>query len=211
MIIGLDITTTVERFAEMRDQMIPRVALGRLHDRDEVHWMSIAARPDRDVQVKLLKGLGQDKNIIALYEAIHAIKQTTNHKEINDTGAVMRYAKSISKKLERERQRQANQGKSTPRATRVVLTMFTDGELPAGQSMPEAGLWPTDLDVWVWGVEKQYEARLRQWITTTLGLPEAQLHIVLRSEWQLDVEKTFGPRIDRPSINVGLLKRLGVS
>jgi hypothetical protein len=54
-----------------------------------------------------------------------------------------------------------------------------------------------------------YEARLKQWLITDLGLPEEQLQIVRFSEWQTTAEKVFGPRVGRPLADMGLLKRLG--
>jgi hypothetical protein len=111
--------------------------------------------------------------------------------------------------LEAERQRIVRQGKASPPVAPIILHLFTDGELPAGQSLPQPGPWSTTLQVWVWGVEHVYEARLKQWLITDLGLPEEQLQIVRFSEWQTTAEKVFGPRVGRPLADMGLLKRLG--
>jgi hypothetical protein len=210
--IGLDVTTSIapERFVQMRDAMIPQIVLARLQPGDEVQLAPIHANPDRQITVKrLTEKFGTDKKMGDLSQHLRQLTQTKDPKVPNNLGNLLAYAKRIGTTLDSERQRVARQGKASPPAAPIVFQAFTDGELPAGQSLPQSSPWPVTLQVWVWGVENAYEARLKQWLMTDLGLPEEQLQIVRFSEWQTTAEKVFGPRVGRPFPDMGLLKRLG--
>lgn len=211
VMVGLDCTTSNTRCLDMRDKMSPQL-LASLRHGDEVHFFPVDERPTAHIEVKnLTKVVGLDQAIVTFYQAIHAIKPATNPKAINNTGAVLRYAKDISTSLATEWQRLASAGQPRRRQTRVVLSVFTDGELPPGQSLPEPGPWPAALDVWFVGVEPPYEAQLKHWLSTTVSLPETQWHLLKSSTWHTEATQVFGPRIGRAFVNTGLLKRLGVS
>jgi hypothetical protein len=212
-ILGLDVTTTVkpESFVLMRDTMIRHIVLARLRPGDEIQWMLLHENPEKKVDTKQLTGkVGTNDEVQKLAAQLHQIKQLTDVRIANNVGNIFAYAKRIGTMLEAEQQRVAQQGKSQGRTELLTMHLFTDGELPAKQGLPQPGPWPSNLDVWVWGVEQEHEARLTQWLTTTLGLPEKQFHIVRFSDWQTTANKVFGPRIGRPFVDVATLKRLSI-
>jgi hypothetical protein len=213
-ILGLDITTSVgkDRFVVMRDQMIPHAVLSRLHSRDVVHVMPVNSDPERSVHVtRLVRKVSLDKEIASIVEYIQTrIKYSENPKVMTNIGGILAYAKRLSHMLQEERQRTAASGASLPPAPRFVVVIFTDGKPEGVQTKPLQGSWPVELMVWFWGIEGAYEASLKKWATTEMGLPEGQLHIVRFTDWQTAAEQVFGPRINRPYPNMEVLNRLGI-
>ena len=209
--IGLDVTTSIapERFVQMRDTLIPQIVLARLQPGDEVAWVPINANPERELKLQRLTGkMGTDKGLRDMHARLRQVEQSRDPKIINNLGSFLAYGKRTGTMLEAERQRLVSQGKKPVPVERLVFSLFTDGELPAGQSVPPSGPWPTNVAVWIWGVESVYETRLKQWLTTDLELPEGQVTLVRFSDWQLTEAKTFGARIGRPFADLGFLKRL---
>lgn len=212
--IGLDVSTTIgpTHFATMRDTMIPRIVLARLRPGDEVQWMPLHADPEQAIHIKPLTGkAGAHDEMQGLAVQMRQMEQLKDTKIANNTGGFLGYAKRISAMLDTaQQQRMERQGKSQSRTERIIVHLFTDGELPAGQGLPQPGPWTSNIEVWVWGVEREYETRLTQWLHTTLGLPTHQVHVVRFSDWQTVADQVFGPHIGRSFVDVAMLKRLGV-
>jgi hypothetical protein len=210
--VAVDITTTIpdEQFRLMRDQMFPEVVLSRVRSRDEVHVMPVDSDPERHVHVlRLIRNVGLDKELAALLRTVQAhIVHTTNPRIMTNLGGVLAYAKRLGITLQEERARFQATGKASPPTPRIVVMVFTDGKLAGRQTMPLPGVWPLEVEVWFWGVEPSAEGPLKQWATTTMGLPEGQFHIVRLSGWQTVATQVFGRQIDRPHPNLEILKRL---
>ena len=213
-IVGIDITTTVpeKHFPIMRDRMFPEIVLSRLRQRDEIHTMPVDSHPERSINlVRLTRATGLDKEVMAIFEDVKMrIKRTKNPRITTNIGGVLAYAKRLSLDLQQEKARTEASGKTASPLPRFVVHVFTDGKVEGPQTTPPAGAWPADVMVWFWGLEEPEVAPLKQWATTRMELPEAQLHIVLYSDWNTRADKVFGHHIERPYANADLLKKLGI-
>jgi len=210
--VGIDITASIpaDHFLLTRDQMFPQVILSRVRPRDEIHVVPINTNPEQHVHVtRLVRTAGLDKELAALLTTVQTqIVHTQNPKVMTNIGGVLAYAKRLSTLLQEERSRAAAQGKAAAPAPRIVVVLFTDGKPEGRQTMPLSGPWPTNVSVWFWGVEPAAEAALTHWATTTMELPETQLHLVRFSDWETVAAQVFGRHVDRPHPNLAFLKRL---
>jgi len=212
---GLDITTSVpkDHFLSMRDKMFPNVVLARVRQRDEVHVMPVDSDPEKGVQVmRLTRNVGMAKEILAFFASIQTqIHQPKSYKGSTNIGGVLAYAKRISLTLQDAHKQAEARGKAHTALPRIVANIFTDGKPEGVQTKPLPGPWSAAVTVWFWGVERAYEASLRKWATTEMGLPEAQLRIVRFTDWQTVAAHDFGQHIDRTHPDMEILKRLGAS
>ncbi len=196
----------------MRDEMLPAIVLARLRHRDEVHILRLDTDPENQVEMlRLTRNVGMGREIAAFFTTVQKINQPSKYRGSTNIGGILAYAKRISMTLQESAKQAEARGKPRPISPRFVVSIFTDGKPEGIQTQPQQGPWPTQVEVWFWGVEAKHEDALKQWAVTKMQLPEAQLHIVRFIDWQTVVAHTFGRHVGRPHPNTAVLKRLGVT
>jgi hypothetical protein len=215
-IASIDITPSVpkDHFLVMRREMIAQVLLARVNPREVVHIMSIDSDPEHSVKrMGLSKPSGMLSETAAMLAHIQTLKRPDEiakprqprapreQEMTTNIAGALAYAKRNSQNLAASR-------KAGAPGPRWVVNLMTDGKPEGPQTKLPPGPWPTEVQVWFWGVESQHEATLQKWATQDMGIPEEQLHIVRFSDWENVANRLYGRQIGRPQPREEVLKHL---
>jgi hypothetical protein len=206
--LGVDTTPTVSpaEFAEY-PQIAAESVLSCLRPRDRLYQLLINADAEREVTTfDVASGkTGVADDALKIYQSLKAIQRDQSRSVTTNLASLLSYVKKVVNEARKERQRLEQQGRPAPPEIQYVAVLLTDG-LPDGRQTIEAGDWPNDVQVWVFGVKREHEAKFKQLCLEQMRIPEANLHIKQFSAWKAGV-KDFGPTVGRTR-NSALLNQL---
>lgn len=205
--VGIDTTPTVhpEEFKEY-PQIAAESVLSRLRSRDRVYQLLINSDAETKVETFEIAGgkTGVADDAVRIYQSFQAIQRDKTRKITTNLASVLSYVKKVVNTARRERQQRQQQGQSALHEVQYVVVLLTDG-LPDGRQTIEAGDWPDEVSVWIFGIKRDNEEKLKRLCLEQMRIPEANLHINRFSAWKAAV-KDFTP-MGRTK-NGALLERL---
>ena len=175
-VVCLDVSDSVkpERFAAMRDRMIPELVLSRVKQGDTVHFLECGENSAETARLFISNDgsakLKLPSRLREFYD--NTIKTTqTRRTHATDLRGPLAYAERLC-------QTEAQ----TQKPHRVEVLIFTDG-LPEGTQTAMAGQLPEAVNVGFWGIDTDNEAKLAAWAKSQ-NLADGHYQIVLFSQWQ---------------------------
>ncbi|MGH8548209.1 MAG: vWA domain-containing protein [Methylococcales bacterium] len=189
-ITALDTTDSVQpdRFAVMRDRMIPELVLSRFRPGDTLHFIDLSQISGDKVKVFSHEG-PKHRLAIALTVWYKSTIQPLGirRSKATDIVGVLDYARRIHE-LEA-------QGR---RPHRVVVLILTDGK-PEGIQTTSTGTMPPDIQVGFWGIDAENQEALTHFARELGGLNDQQVQFVRYSDWETANNPVFGSVTGRPA------------
>jgi len=205
--VCIDTTPTVspEEFKEY-PQIAAESVLSRLRPRDRVYQLLINSDAETKVGTFDIAGgkTGVADDALKIYQSFKTVQRDQGRNITTNLASVLSYVKKVVNTARRERQQRQQQGQPAPPEVQYVAVLLTDG-LPDGPQTIEAGDWPDDMPVWIFGVNRENEKKLMRLCLDQIRIPEANLHVHRFSAWTSAV-KEFSP-MGRTK-NGALLERL---